>query len=47
MFKILRRAIAGIAISGTKGSINVKSVADLADKVTKTAKLISQKLQES
>ena len=42
-----RRAIAGIAISGTKGSINVKSIPDLANKVTNTAKLISQKLQES
>ena len=42
-----RRAIAGIAISGTKGSINVKTIPDLAKKVTNTAKLISQKLQES
>ena len=42
-----RRAIAGIAISGTKGSINVKTIPDLANKVNNTAKLISQKLQES
>ena len=42
-----RRAIAGIAISGTKGSINVKTIPDLAKKVNNTAKLISQKLQES
>ena len=40
------RAIASIAISGTKGSINVKTIKDLADKVTKTAKLISEKLVE-
>ena len=42
-----RRAIAGIAISGTKGSINVKTIPDLANKVNNTAKLISRKLQES
>ena len=42
-----RRAIAGIAISGTKGSINVKTIPDLAKKVNYTAKMISQKLQES
>jgi DNA-binding IclR family transcriptional regulator len=41
------RAIAGIAISGTKGSINVKTVPELADKVTNTAKLISKKLLDS
>ena len=42
-----RRAIAGIAISGTKGSINVKTIPDLAKKVNNTAKMISQKLQEN
>ena len=41
------RAIAGISISGTKGSINVKTVQDLAIKVTNTSKLISKKLQEN
>ena len=41
------RAIAGISISGTKGSINVKTVADLSDKVRNTARLISKKLQEN
>ena len=41
------RAIAGIAISGTKGSINVITVPELADKVTNTAKLISKKLLDS
>ena len=41
------RAIAGIAISGTKGSINVKTVPELANRVTNTAKMISKKLQES
>ena len=44
---IQNRAIAGISISGTKGSINVKTVEDLARKVTNTAKLISKKLQEN
>ena len=42
-----KRAIAGIAISGTKGSINVKTVEDLAQRVTDTAKLISKKLIEN
>ena len=41
------RAIAGIAISGTKGSINVKSIPNLAEKVKDTAKLISKKLKEN
>ena len=44
---VQKRAIAGIAISGTKGSINVKTIPDLAEKVTNTAKLISKKLQEN
>ena len=42
-----KRAIAGISISGTKGSINVKTVEDLAYKVTDTAKMISKKLLEN
>ena len=41
------RAIAGIAISGTKGSINVKSIPQLAEQVRETAKLISNKLKEN
>ena len=41
------RAIAGISISGTKGSINVKSIPYLSDKVRETAKLISNKLKEN
>ena len=44
---IQNRAIAGIAISGTKGSINVKSIPQLAEKVRETAKLISNKLNEN
>ena len=42
-----KRAIAGISISGTKGSINVKTIEELASKVTNTAKLISKKLLEN
>jgi len=42
-----KRAIAGISISGTKGSINVKTVEDLASRVTNTARLISKKLTEN
>ena len=41
------RAIAAIAISGTKGSINVKTTNNLAKKVTNTATLISLKLQSN
>ena len=44
---VQNRAIAGISISGTKGSINVKTIEDLAIKVTNTSKLISKKLQEN
>ena len=40
------RAIASIAISGTKGSINVKTIKDLSNEVTKTARLISAKIVE-
>ena len=42
-----KRAIARISISGTKGSINVKTVEDLAHRGTDTAKLISKKLIEN
>ena len=42
-----KRAIAAIAISGTKGSINIKTVEGLASRVTDTAKLISKKLTEN
>ncbi len=38
------RAIASIAISGTKGSINVKTIDELGKNVTNTARLISEKL---
>ena len=41
------RAIASIAISGTKGSINVKTIKELSIEVTKTAKLISAKIVEN
>ena len=40
------RAIASIAISGTKRSINVKKIKDLSNEVTKTARLISAKIVE-
>ena len=42
-----KRAIAAIAISGTKGSINIKTIPYLAKKVTETATLISLKLQSN
>ena len=41
------RAIAGISISGTKGTINIKTIEELSKKVTNTSKLISKKLQEN
>mgnify|MGYP001429103544 CR=1 FL=1 len=41
------RAIASIAISGTKGSINVKTISELSKKVTETAGLISEKLKDN
>ena len=40
------RAIAAISLSGTKGSINVRTIPDLAKKVIKTASQISLKLSE-
>ena len=42
-----KRPIAGISISGTKGSINVKTIEELASKVRNTAILISKKLLEN
>ena len=39
-----KRAIASIDISGTKGSINVKTIHELSQHVTDTAKRISEKL---
>ena len=41
------RAIAAISISGTKGSINVKSIFELSKEVTRTARLISLKLLDN
>jgi DNA-binding IclR family transcriptional regulator len=41
------RAIAGISISGSKGTINIKTIDELSKKVTNTSKLISKKLQEN
>ena len=41
------RAIAGISISGTKSTINLKTIPDLAKKVTLAAKNISRRLRDS
>ena len=41
------RAIAGISISGTKSTINVKTIPELALKVTQAAKTISKRLSDS
>ena len=41
-----KRAIAAISLSGTKGSINVKTIPDLALKLLNTSKTISLKLSE-
>ncbi len=41
------RAIAAISISGTKGSINLKTIPKLSEKVMKTSKEISLKLLEA
>ncbi len=38
------RAIAGISISGTKSTINIKTIPELSIKVMKTAKIISKRL---
>jgi len=40
------RAIAAISLSGTKGSINVKTIPYLSNKVIKASKEISSKLSE-
>ena len=40
------RAIAAISLSGTKGSINVKTIPSLAEKVLNTSRQISNKLIE-
>ena len=41
-----RRPVAGISISGTKSTINVKTIVELSRKVSDTAKIISRRLQE-
>jgi len=41
------RAIAAISLSGTKGSINIKTIPDLAKKVIHTSSKISLKLSEN
>jgi len=41
-----KRAIAAISLSGTKGSVNVKTIPSLAKKVTETSIQISSKLLE-
>ena len=41
------RAIAAISISGTKGSINIRSITTLSKEVTRTARLISEKLLDN
>jgi IclR family acetate operon transcriptional repressor len=40
------RAIAAISLSGTKGSINIKTIPNLAKKVIETSLKISSKLSE-
>ncbi len=41
------RAIAGISISGTKGTINIKTIPELSQKVIKAANQISKRLIDS
>ena len=41
------RAIAAISLSGTKSTINIKTIPDLAAKVTKTSKNISLKISDN
>ena len=41
------RAIAGISLSGTKGSINIKTIPNLAERVIATSKEISLKLSSN
>ena len=40
------RAIAAISLSGTKGTINIKTIPTLAEKVTRTSGIISSKITE-
>ena len=40
------RAIAAISLSGTKGTINIKTIPILAEKVTRTSGIISSKITE-
>ena len=40
------RVIAAIALSGTRGSINIKTIPDLAKKLIETSKKISSKINE-
>jgi len=41
------RAIAAISLSGTKSTINIKSIPNLAVKIIKTSKMISSKISEN
>ena len=41
------RAIAAISLSGTKSTINIKTIPDLAEKITKTSKNISLKISDN
>ena len=41
------RAIAAISLSGTKGTINIKTLPELSIKLLKTSKMISKKIAES
>ena len=43
---IYNRAIAAISLSGTKGTINIKTIPTLAEKVVNTSRIISQKITE-
>ena len=43
---IHNRAIAAISLSGTKGTINIKTIPALAEKVADTSRIISQKITE-
>ena len=41
------RAIAAISLSGTKSTINIKTIPVLAEKITKTSKMISIKISDN
>ena len=43
---IHNRAIAAISLSGTKGTINIKTIPTLAEKVTMTSRKISLKISD-